>query len=214
MEKGKTHILNITSSDVTHSFWVPEFRIKQDATPGFIRSIQITPEMTHEEAGYPEGFPLRCTEFCGAGHSVMLANVHVLEPAAYEAWEAEQVVAAQSDDAPGPDATSEEIVAFGLDVYEEYACGACHQLDLAETVSAVGPTHNDLDETAEERVGSPDYTGTADSAAGYLTESIRDPGAHVVSGYQNIMPAFTEEQISDAELDALVQMLMLQDEAP
>ncbi|MDQ4075737.1 MAG: cytochrome c oxidase subunit II [Chloroflexota bacterium] len=208
MEKGTTHVLNITARDVNHAFWVPQFRIKQDATPGFVRSIQITPDMTHEEAGFPEGFPLRCAEFCGAGHPTMLATVHVLEPDAYQAWEAEQLAGMEA--VPAEDASPEELVEFGLQVYVANGCTACHELEAAGSTAAVGPTHNGLGVIAEERIEDPGYTGEAETPAEYIAESIRNPGAYVVPGYQNIMPPYSEEQISDDELNALVQMLLQQ----
>jgi cytochrome c oxidase subunit II len=53
-----------TSSDVIHSFWVPQFRIKQDAVPGLVTHEQFTPTQKGT-------FPVICTEFCGSGHSGM-----------------------------------------------------------------------------------------------------------------------------------------------
>ncbi len=208
MEKGRAHILNITSTDVNHAFWVPEFRIKQDATHGFVRSIQITPEMTNEEAGLPDGFPLRCAEFCGAGHSTMLAKVIVLEPDAYAAWEAEKVAAAEA--VPDANASPEELAAFGLELYEAKGCIGCHQLDAAGSTSEVGPSHNGLGARAAEQIAAPDYSGEATTPEEYIAESIRNPGVYVVPGFANIMPPYTEAQISDEELNALVQMLLQQ----
>ncbi len=209
LEKGRTHVLNITAIDVSHAFWVPQFRLKQDATPGYIRSIQITPSMTHEEAGFPEGFPLRCAEFCGAGHSAMLATVQVLEPEAYQAWEQEQ---ADRGQAPGADASPEQLVEYGLSVYSAKGCAACHQLDAAQAAGVVGPGHNEMGAVATERIEDPSYTGEATTPEEYIAESIRNPGAYLVPDYQNLMPAFTAEQISDEELNALVEMLAQQEQ--
>lgn len=199
LPKDATVVLSLTSVDVIHAFWVPEFRIKQDATPGFTRRITLVPTMEGE-------FPLRCAEFCGAGHSAMLAKVTVLEAAAFAAWEEEKL----SGGGPGPDASPEEIVAYGLEVYKAQGCGACHQLSAAEAAGAVGPTHEGLGTIAEQRVQAADYTGEATTAEEYLKESVRNPGAHIVAGFQNAMPPYEESKLSDADLDAMVQMLLQQ----
>jgi cytochrome c oxidase subunit 2 len=194
--KDKPVTFNITSRDVNHAFWVPEFRIKQDATNGFIRKINITPNMTHKEAGYEEGFPLRCAELCGAGHSGMLANVRVLEEAEYAAWQEE----ALSPSAP-----------VGVQLYQANGCIGCHELDIAGAVGAVGPTHNGMASTVESRLNDPSYTGSATTVEEYLQESVRNPNVYVVPDYApNIMPALSPEQLSDEDLNELVKMLLEQ----
>ncbi len=61
----------MTSTDVIHSFWVPEFRIKQDIVPGITTEYRITPT---EEGSYK----VRCAELCGASHAYMLAPIQVV----------------------------------------------------------------------------------------------------------------------------------------
>ncbi len=87
LPKDRLVHLEVTSKDVLHSFWVPSFRVKQDAVPG--RSIAVT--VTPTELGR---FNAPCAELCGLGHTIMQAPVQVLEPAAFEAWAAEQKKAA------------------------------------------------------------------------------------------------------------------------
>lgn len=202
LEAGKPVTLAITGRDVTHAFWVPEFRLKQDATPGYVRRITFTPTRPHTdpffEGKYPDGFPLRCAELCGAGHSQMIARVRVLSPADYAAWQEAEIVKMNS----APD---------GATVYQSKGCIGCHQLDAVGSVGAVGPTHNGMGATAEARIAAPDYTGTATTAAEYLVESIRDPGAYTVPNYPaGVMQPYPPDQINDAELDALVQFLLEQ----
>ena len=60
--------LDITANDVIHSFWVPEFAQKQDAVPGQINNLVITPTRTGT-------FPVICTELCGLGHALMRSHV-------------------------------------------------------------------------------------------------------------------------------------------
>jgi cytochrome c oxidase subunit 2 len=77
LEKGKRHRLILTSKDVIHSFWVPEFRVKQDAVPGKAIPLIITPTKTGE-------YVLLCNQLCGWGHTEMQASVEVLEHEDFE----------------------------------------------------------------------------------------------------------------------------------
>ncbi len=83
---GRDIILNLTAMDVLHAFWVPEFRIKQDAVPGRTIPIRISPTV--------EGtYPLICAELCGAYHGVMRSEVVVQSERDYNIWLGEQAVA-------------------------------------------------------------------------------------------------------------------------
>ena len=77
MEKGKRHRLILTSKDVVHAFWVPEFRLKQDAVPGKAIPMIITPTKLGE-------YTLLCNQLCGRDHYDMLATVEVLEHEDFE----------------------------------------------------------------------------------------------------------------------------------
>lgn len=77
MEKGKRHRLILTSKDVIHAFWVPEFRIKQDAVPGKAIPLILTPTITGE-------YVLLCNQLCGRDHSDMQATVEILEHEDFE----------------------------------------------------------------------------------------------------------------------------------
>lgn len=83
---GRDILLNITAMDVLHAFWVPEFRIKQDAVPGRTIPIRISPTV--------EGtYSLICAELCGAYHGVMRSEVIVQSEPDYNTWLSEQAVA-------------------------------------------------------------------------------------------------------------------------
>ena len=75
--------MEMTSKDVIHSFWVPEFRVKQDLVPGQVTVVRFTPS----EVG---DYALRCAEICGLSHWSMIANVRVVEQEEYDAWISEQ----------------------------------------------------------------------------------------------------------------------------
>jgi cytochrome c oxidase subunit 2 len=72
-------VLRMTSKDVLHSFWVPEFRQKQDVVPGIHPTLHITPTKVGT-------YPVICTELCGLGHALMRSRTIVMTPAAFEKW--------------------------------------------------------------------------------------------------------------------------------
>ena len=80
---GRQVILNLHARDVIHDFFVYETRIKGDAVPGIVNDrVRFT--MKPEYAG--KTYPIVCAELCGAGHSVMRAQLITLTPSAYDAW--------------------------------------------------------------------------------------------------------------------------------
>ena len=109
----------------------------------------------------------------------------------------------------GPeDAGDQEAVADGLLVYKDQYCGVCHQFGAAGTGGLFGPTHDGMGVTAAERIQDPGYAGAATTSAEYLRESIVDPQAYVVPGYEatsHSMPAYG--YLSEQEIMALVQLL-------
>jgi cytochrome c oxidase subunit 2 len=117
----------ITSKDVIHSFWVPEWRMKQDAVKGITTRTTVTPT----ELGT---FPVICTELCGLGHAIMRSQARVLSPADFEAWVEEQRRLAREGGA-----------VQGADLFAAQ-CGSCHVLADAETLGQVGPN---LDEALQ-----------------------------------------------------------------
>jgi cytochrome c oxidase subunit 2 len=81
--------VNLRSQDVIHSFFVPQFRMKQDAVPG--REI-----VQWFEATKPGKYELPCAELCGFGHSGMKGWIYVHTPADYTKWAAENLTASAS----------------------------------------------------------------------------------------------------------------------
>jgi cytochrome c oxidase subunit 2 len=86
---NKTVQLNITASDVLHAFWLPEFRIKQDAIPGRDSELAFTPIRTG-------AYPIICAELCGAYHGGMKTMLYVESEDEYNEW-VEKNTLAQAD---------------------------------------------------------------------------------------------------------------------
>jgi len=181
---GRQVLLKMQSLDVIHSFWVPEFRIKQDVVPGRITDYRINPILIGD-------YMVRCAELCGTSHAYMQAAVVVVSQADYDKWVADQTAAAQAEalaSAGKPDAKR------GQTLYQESGCKACHSLDGAR---GVGPTWKGVFGSTVELANGTSVT--ADEA--YLTESIKLPGAKTVNGFSaNAMPSFaylTDGQVAD-----------------
>jgi nitric oxide reductase subunit C len=104
-----------------------------------------------------------------------------------------------------------DLVAYGLEVYRKQYCGACHELSAVGSRGTFGPVHDSVGAAAAARIQDPGYSGRATTAAGYLRESIIDPKAFVIPGYEMAsqpMPVY--DYLSDQEIMALVQMLLAQ----
>jgi cytochrome c oxidase subunit II len=79
LPKGDTVIFNMRSKDVIHAFWIPAFRLQEDVVPGITTHYRATPDRLGD-------YPVVCNLLCGAGHSLMRSEVHVVPPARFQAW--------------------------------------------------------------------------------------------------------------------------------
>lgn len=210
---GRPVRLNLTSRDVIHSFFVPEFRIKKDALPGRYTTAWF-------EAKRPGTYQIFCTEYCGVSHSNMWGTVVALAPDDYEAWlegqaplaerQAERLSAAERPSSRGTSdvrplvrgiaaGEAQSMSEIGRDVAARHGCLACHTLDGRRHV---GPTWAGLyGRTVTLSDGS---RVLADEA--YLTESMMDPRAKIVQGFQSLMPTY-QGLLSAPEAAALVELI-------
>lgn len=176
--EGQQVLLQMTSNDVIHSFWVPEFRVKQDLVPGRITELRFTPTLVGN-------YKVRCAEICGTSHAYMESPVIVSAQADYDAWVAEQVELAK-EAAATPEGRGKALVAAN-------GCAACHTINGGV---GIGPTWFNLF-GRQERLTDGSVI-TVDEA--YIHESIKAPQAKIVAGFENqLMPAynFTDEEIAD-----------------
>ncbi len=189
--------LLLTSRDVIHSFFVPEFRIKQDAIPGRYTEIWF-------EATKPGRYRIYCTEYCGTWHSNMVGEVIVLPGQEFDNWIAKQRlglsdrvdVSASTDN--GGDFRG-DLASYGRRLAGVQGCLKCHSLDGQPHI---GPTWVDLYKRKTVLVSG--ETIIADE--GYLTESMMDPYTKVVKGFQQVMPSF-RGKLAAPEAAALVEFI-------
>lgn len=176
-------LLLLQSTDVIHSFWVPEFRVKQDALPGgkeFIRELRINPS----ELGT---YKVRCAELCGTSHYAMVADVIVVNQPDFDDWVAESQ--------KGCDLGAE---LCGQRWSTNYGCFSCHSVDGTELV---GPSWLGL---AGSNVQAEDGNSYLVDDA-YLLESIINPNVKIHSGYPpNVMPQNFSEIIPEEQLQEII----------
>lgn len=179
---NKQTLLKLTSNDVIHSFWVPEFRVKQDALPGTERELRITPNKTGI-------YTLRCAEMCGTSHAYMTAQVSVLTSSEFDNWISEHQAS-----------VSEDPVVRGQTYYTQYGCSACHSIDGSK---GVGPTFFGLyNSEVQLEDGS---TVVADE--NYIFNSIRNPGDQIVAGFPNVMPPNIAAEMTDEQLNDVIEFI-------
>jgi cytochrome c oxidase subunit II len=124
---GQPVVMNVTSTDVIHSFWVPAFRVKADMVPGLINTIHFTPSV-------PGTYKIICTEFCGTLHGEMNKQVVVVEDkAAFDKWyHGWQVKNANASNALPASSTGQVSLAGGDpkagQALFQQKCTACHAL--------------------------------------------------------------------------------------
>jgi cytochrome c oxidase subunit 2 len=181
---NKQVVLKMESIDVIHSFWVPEFRIKQDIVPGMITDYRVTPSLIGN-------YKVRCAELCGTKHEEMERDVIVLSEEDYQAWLDGETAAAISAQATA-DADPNPSPSRGEKLYTQIGCSGCHSLTGAE---GLGPTWKHL--FGEEVRLTDGSVVIADDA--YLTESIKFPQNKIVANFKPGMPDFklTDKQIAD-----------------
>ena len=117
---GKKVRVLLTAQDVIHAWWVPEFGVKQDAIPGFIKEVWFKVDKEGTYRG-------QCAELCGKDHGFMPIVVEAVSEEKYNEWIASKQEAAKTADA-GADKewTKDDLVANGKTVYEKN-CAVCHQ---------------------------------------------------------------------------------------
>ena len=159
---GQPVKLMMTSEDVIHDFFLPAFRVKQDVLPGRYTMLWF-------EATKTGVYPLYCAEYCGTQHSGMIGRIVVLEPAEFERWLSGGVTGMSTAD-------------LGESLFQRFGCHTCHRA----AGTSQGPSLAGLfGKTVKLQEGN-----IVPADENYLRESIVDPRAKIVSGYQPIMPTF------------------------
>jgi cytochrome c oxidase subunit II len=184
--QGRPVELVLSSIDVVHSLYVPQFRLKQDAVPGRYTKMVFTPTKAGD-------YPILCAEYCGTAHSQMLSTV-VVHPdqAAYDAWLKEGAGAEVS------------LVEQGRKLFDDKGCLACHTVTKEDKKTAgIGPgLWGEWGETEKLASGQ-----SIKFDENYVRESIVKPGAKIVAGYDDVMPPIPLEEREMLAIIAYLQSL-------
>ena len=174
-------VLEMTATDVLHSFYVPSFRIKRDTVPGMKTRVNFT-------ATKKGDFKIFCTEFCGTAHSKMRGIVRVVSQERFDQWLNREVKEANISDP----------VELGLRVYSRN-CATCHSTG-SNTV--IGPGFQGL--WGKERAFENADKLVAD--AEYIRESIISPNTKIVKGYPAKMNSFAG-LLTEKEIDHIIEFI-------
>jgi len=168
---------------VLHSFYIPAFRVKQDVIPGRYTALSFTATKTGM-------FQVFCTEYCGTGHSMMLARVHVVEKAEFDAF-------VLGESAGGGEMT---LADKGRNIYATRQCIGCHTVDGKPST---GPTWKGLYGSNRQFNGG----GSAKADENYIRESIWEPNKNVSKGFQaGQMPPF-KGILSEEDVTAVIEFM-------
>ncbi|MCE5268158.1 MAG: cytochrome c oxidase subunit II [Planctomycetaceae bacterium] len=174
---GRPIRLLMTSEDVIHSLFIPDFRIHMDLLPGRYTSVWFKPTRVGM-------YRLFCSQYCGTNHAGMTGVVVVMEPADYQKW--------LHESAEGSMALQ------GRKVFLKYRCISCHSGDAGGRAPTLGGLFGNIVVLNDGR------TVKADEY--YIRESIVYPSAKIVAGYENIMPTY-QGQVSEEEIFQLIAYL-------
>lgn len=176
--------LVLASEDVIHSFFVPSFRIKQDAVPGRYTTLWFNAEKLGE-------FHVFCTEFCGTSHSAMITKLRVVSQEDFDKWLIEE-----SEVGLLPMAQR------GAKFFQTRACASCHNVD--NPAAKIGPSL--FQRWGKESVQDNGVKVAFDE--NHIRESMMQPQAKISAGFPkpSPMPSF-QGQLSESELSALIEYI-------
>lgn len=174
----------LASEDVIHSFYVPSFRIKQDAVPGRYTALWFNAEKLGE-------FHVFCTEYCGTSHSAMITKLKVVTQEEFDKWLIEE-----SEVGLLP------LAQRGAKYFQTRACASCHNVD--SPAAKIGPS---LYQRWGVEAAKDDGSKVAFDE-NYVRESILQPQAAIAAGYPrpSPMPSY-QGQLSESELAAIIEYL-------
>ena len=181
--------MKINTVDVIHSFWVPAFRLKEDAVPGQTDHVRFTPDRIGS-------YEVVCAELCGAGHATMRVAARVVSPQQYRRFVQSKLKPAAAAGGAAAKAGGGATAAQGKTIFTgEGGCGACHTLSDAGTTGTVGPNLTKVH--------------IARQGGGFIKQSIEDPNAKITPGFpKGVMPQDFKTKLGPRKIDALVKYLL------
>ena len=205
---GQPVKLTMSSGDVLHALYIPDFRVKQDIVPGRTTELWFQTDFVNPDpkTGLTE-YPLYCAEYCGTEHSDMVTSVVAMAPLAFEQFIAESAV--WIDKVPDAD-----LYKAGVLLYAQ--CASCHTVDGSPKIGPSFKETNELFRTGGSRRLADGSTVLVDEA--YLRKSLADPLFQIAfdeatgKPYASSMTQGLEAQLGQRRAEAVIQFLMRLDE--
>lgn len=192
--------LEMKSTDVVHSLYIPAYRIKEDLLPGYETYISITPVDTGT-------FDLFCAEYCGDLHAFMKTKVKVLEQDEFYTIlqknvekTREELLKTKKKETIEKKETQTTLIKMGEKIMEEEGCFACHSTDLSENIAPSFKNMYGKKRIVIEKGKEKEITINYE----YIKESILYPDKKVVKGYENLMP---EYELSEEDIEKIVEYI-------
>lgn len=184
---GENIKLAITAkkNDVLHSYYVPAFRFKQDAVPGYTYNAWF-------KATKLGTYDVFCAEYCGVRHSKMLAKVYVLSKKDFDAW--------YNSDKKTPFDKEEKTEHPGLTLLNNNGCTGCHSLDGS---ALVGPSFKDMF-GHKVKVSQEGALKEVLVDENYIKQSILDPDSQVVDGFNPGMMSSYKGVLDDKAIEQII----------
>ncbi|MEX2308915.1 MAG: cytochrome c oxidase subunit II [Pirellulales bacterium] len=174
---GRPILLRMISEDVIHSFYLPAFRVKMDVLPDRYHALWF-------EATQPGVYHLFCAEYCGTEHADMRGFVYVMQPSEYATW-----LAGGEQQPP---------VTAGEALFTRFRCDTCHYQGGQPRCPSLANLFGQPVRLSDGQIVSAEEQ--------YIRESILNPAAKVVAGYQPIMPIY-EGQLSEEQVFHLIEYI-------
>jgi cytochrome c oxidase subunit II len=177
---GRPVVLELRSTDVIHSLWIPNLGVKRDLIPGNVNTVWF-------QADTPGVYRAQCAEFCGHQHAKMALLIVADPPERFNSW-----LTRERDSSRTP---TDSVALRGQEVFLAGSCVMCHTIEGTPAGSRVGPN---LTHLASRRTLA---AGTLPNVRGNLAGWILDP--------QGIKPGarMPSNQLSPADLHALLTYL-------
>lgn len=176
-------LLDMTSVDVLHSFYVPSFRVKRDTVPGMKTKITFTANKTGD-------YKIFCAEYCGTSHSRMRGTVRVVTQERFNKWLNFEIKEANITDP----------VELGAREFARKGCTSCHSIDGS---IVVGPSLKGIwGRTSEMSDGSKHVVD-----AEYIRESLLKPQSKIVKGFEGSKMNSFAGQLDEKQIDHLIAFL-------
>ncbi len=175
--------ITLISKDVNHALYIPAFRVKQDVVP------KAEPNMMWFTAQKEGTYDILCAEYCGQMHAYMLTTITVMDRPAFDTWLVTE-----------PDLSDQHP---GLTLLQKNACLSCHSQDGSRLV---GPSFKGL--MGKQEIVLIDGAETQITVDGdYIRQSIKEPNAAIVQGYQQGLMISYANVLSDEDIDQIIDYL-------